>query len=1016
MESDEKHSTIQGKYPGCGAIFMSSSSTKDECFRRKLFGLPSLQWPFVKRVKKGMILFLFDFEKKELHGVFQACSDGAMNIVPTAWSRSGKKFPAQVRVYPIWHCHPLPESEFGDAINANYFSKGKFYFGLSKAQVWRLLMLFNLRKLKTPHPQRALARNTAAKLVDHKDIDDELDDGRLSSDKVGNIRKVDNEFGSIIRRRYLEQLPGKVQWDDAKFGNGVNVDLEHKALPSNEHTRSGQNGRVYGNLAMCGRKGSVSGPFYSGMPLQETYSSVQDQKPSSYQMEPITGYSNAASRGDAIIKSILPYDPDDPGMNLAYSQLVGDFDSVQDCEGRNGIPSSYPLSPSNYPSFLVDRRHPVAIQNKPVHKIGPFTANVTSSEEIQCQSPCCSHSADLKSVDYHKCTCSDHKIFDRMLCSDRQENRSSVFSRLRLNTPGWCLENLGHLGHEENVNDTSSVDEIMAMLSESHDSQMVSVKSKLCKRQQGNVGKFRNIKQNSVKSEFEIIPEKSNTTSASPTGDKDDQSSKNTLFLDFKRRSRKVNSDTNGESAGSEGLVVGQCKSRKLIRPNFSENEPRSCEDAGGKKRKLAKSNSSQESSAQCSIGEAAGGKRRKLARPNFRENESSLISWPQCSVGEDAGGSCESFVGSQGKPSLQGAEFSHENEKIDTECFSKYEREIVEGNFGGSPKIGDDSGKECLHAYPVNSCLHVQASVDESSFSEDADLKKKLDGPEFRENELFQVSPHECSSGELAGEIYKALVGSQENIDAQRFTTSEMEIEPESSGESHKIGDESGNPVGSQTAIILPNQLESPQQKGSQNNDWEAPQFGDKDASEYDLREREIEVHLESIVDSVKGGDEYGMESVQVVGTVILGALENSILTRLSEDFPETDQMTVLESKMQPKTNSGTSDGFSEIEGDTGSELEVLPIVELCANINASNRADGSMVNNQQGVNSEQLQASCNSNNHRSPQEDGSKNNLVENMELGVNEAIDDTLRENKKLWSILTTRLQLLRNAKQQ
>lgn len=98
MESDEKHSTVQGKYPGCGAIFMSSSSTKDECFRRKLFGLPSLQWPFVKRVKKGMILFLFDFEKRELHGVFQACSDGAMNIVPTAWSRSGKKFPAQVQV------------------------------------------------------------------------------------------------------------------------------------------------------------------------------------------------------------------------------------------------------------------------------------------------------------------------------------------------------------------------------------------------------------------------------------------------------------------------------------------------------------------------------------------------------------------------------------------------------------------------------------------------------------------------------------------------------------------------------------------------------------------------------------------------------------------------------------------------------------------------------------------------------------------------------------------------------
>lgn len=98
MESDEEHRTVHGMYPECGAIFMSSSSTKNECFRRRLFGLPSGQGQFVKQVKTGMILFLFEFEKRELHGVFQACSDGAMNIVSSAWSTSGKHFPAQVQV------------------------------------------------------------------------------------------------------------------------------------------------------------------------------------------------------------------------------------------------------------------------------------------------------------------------------------------------------------------------------------------------------------------------------------------------------------------------------------------------------------------------------------------------------------------------------------------------------------------------------------------------------------------------------------------------------------------------------------------------------------------------------------------------------------------------------------------------------------------------------------------------------------------------------------------------------
>lgn len=96
MEFENEHNGVPGCVPEFGAIFMSNKATKKECFRRKLLGLPSSQANFVRRVKAGMLLFLFEFERRELHGVFQASSNGAMNIVPDAYCSSGKQFPAQV--------------------------------------------------------------------------------------------------------------------------------------------------------------------------------------------------------------------------------------------------------------------------------------------------------------------------------------------------------------------------------------------------------------------------------------------------------------------------------------------------------------------------------------------------------------------------------------------------------------------------------------------------------------------------------------------------------------------------------------------------------------------------------------------------------------------------------------------------------------------------------------------------------------------------------------------------------
>ncbi|CAL1353323.1 unnamed protein product [Linum trigynum] len=159
MGFDKGQSKVSGRLPLVGAIFMCNRATMRECFRRKLFGLPSGKADFVGHVKAGMILFLFEYERRELHGVFRAISDGSIDIVPHAYSDSGMQFRAQVRFTTILRCSPLSEDEFSGAIRENYFSPNKFNFGLSERQVEKLLQLFSSSKLQRQLHHRKSPQN-----------------------------------------------------------------------------------------------------------------------------------------------------------------------------------------------------------------------------------------------------------------------------------------------------------------------------------------------------------------------------------------------------------------------------------------------------------------------------------------------------------------------------------------------------------------------------------------------------------------------------------------------------------------------------------------------------------------------------------------------------------------------------------------------------------------------------------------------------------------------------------------
>ncbi|GJZ34229.1 development/cell death domain-containing protein [Tanacetum coccineum] len=129
----------QNKDEFSGFIFMCSGMTKPECYINRVFGLPAGRREVVEKIKPGMKLFLYDFDVKLLYGLYEAASNGGMNLQPTAF---GGRFPAQVQFNILKDCLPVPLSSFRNAIKDNY-QGSKFACELNDQQVKDLMSLFN---------------------------------------------------------------------------------------------------------------------------------------------------------------------------------------------------------------------------------------------------------------------------------------------------------------------------------------------------------------------------------------------------------------------------------------------------------------------------------------------------------------------------------------------------------------------------------------------------------------------------------------------------------------------------------------------------------------------------------------------------------------------------------------------------------------------------------------------------------------------------------------------------------
>ncbi|KAL7611510.1 hypothetical protein Lser_V15G09061 [Lactuca serriola] len=132
-------------------IFGCKYNTINECLTNHLFGLPATHFSYIKNIKEGLVLFLFNYSDRKLHGVFEAASPGSMNINKYAWVADTEDcgythYPAQVRVRVRQQCHPLSENQFKPVIADNYYEDKHFYFELDHHQTKKLMSLF------TPSP------------------------------------------------------------------------------------------------------------------------------------------------------------------------------------------------------------------------------------------------------------------------------------------------------------------------------------------------------------------------------------------------------------------------------------------------------------------------------------------------------------------------------------------------------------------------------------------------------------------------------------------------------------------------------------------------------------------------------------------------------------------------------------------------------------------------------------------------------------------------------------------------
>ncbi|TVU10905.1 hypothetical protein EJB05_44460, partial [Eragrostis curvula] len=264
-------------------IFGCTNITFAECHARQLFGLPRAHLSYVQNIKEGLPLFLFNYDDRRLHGIYEAASNGKFCPQSNAWSRNGKTgYPAQVAMRLRLWCFPLAESQFRNAILTNYYQRMPgvpsrmrhcFQFELDHAQTHALMNMFT----PLPSPYNFWTDPVAEPVHDHvrtstlsplcaPECEDKSD---VKSEKFVKPCADMANTGKFKDLGYVgANKDCKVQQQQSQHDKKLNLELERpKELPPQQHSSE-----------FCGKATATADINDTVADINDTYSCKDSQE------------------------------------------------------------------------------------------------------------------------------------------------------------------------------------------------------------------------------------------------------------------------------------------------------------------------------------------------------------------------------------------------------------------------------------------------------------------------------------------------------------------------------------------------------------------------------------------------------------------------------------------------------------------------------------------------------------------------------------------------------------------